>query len=62
MFLDENNCQVNIYNSLGQFVKKGELNKGINSIDINTLKQGIYFYNIYDKNDNTLHNGKFIKE
>jgi hypothetical protein len=53
--------QLSIFNSIGQGVIQQHLTSGNNTIQIQELKTGIYFYKLIDKTGKTL-NGKFIKK
>ena len=50
-----------IYNSLGKLIINNKLTQGKNSIHIQNLKTGIYFYYLHNKTSKAI-TGKFIKE
>ncbi len=57
----ERNCYVEIYNLIGVKLLSQEVYAGNNSVDINSLPCGVYFYQIKSSNE-VLENGKFVKE
>lgn len=46
-----NNVQLVLYNVIGEKVLVRTLNDGLNSIDIETLNNGVYFYSVLKNND-----------
>jgi len=56
-----NNCFVEIFNVIGVKLLSQKMFEGNNSIDINSLPFGVYFYQIKSSNE-VLKNGKFVKE
>jgi len=53
--------QLSVYNQIGQILLQKNFTSGNNSISIKEFKQGIYFYNLQNKNGKVI-NGKFVKE
>ena len=58
--LPEEDCTVTVFNSLGQQVYRGEQLKGLSSIDLQHLDNGLYFLNVQSADFN--HTQKFIKQ
>lgn len=54
------NSYIQIYNLQGQLVLKKALQKP--SINLSELQNGLYLYHLYDNNNETLLNGKIIKD
>ena len=53
------NHMFEVYNTLGQIIISGKIINNENSVDVSGLKQGLYFLNIYSKNQSVT--TKFIK-
>ncbi len=59
LILPEEDCQITVYNSLGQVMHQCQGN-GVTTLNLNSLSKGIYFVNIKSDNLNTIQ--KFVKE
>lgn len=54
-------CYIEIYDILGVKIISQKIHNGVNSLDINSLPCGAYYYKIKSSND-VLKSGKFVKE
>jgi len=57
--LPEEDCQITVYNSLGQVMHQCQGN-GVTTLNLNHMSKGVYFVNIKSDNLNTTQ--KFVKE
>ena len=57
--ISENNTTISIFDITGKNVSEMELNNGINTLNIENLNTGIYFYSI-KRNGNTLETNKLV--
>ena len=59
-FNNQHTATIKIYNIQGQIIKEQELNNSINTFDISSEKNGIYFYIL--RSGNRSYTGKLIKQ